>query len=119
MLVMCFSCQKNTTTADFIILNGNIVTLDDNNPRVEALAIKDNKILAAGTAVRINDLSGSETRILDAGGNLVIPGFIDGHAHFMSLGYSMMKLRLGKTHSWAEIARMVASAAAELPLRAC
>ncbi len=72
--------------ADLIISNANIYTMDATRPRSRALAIKDGRILAVGEIDCIGNLAGSDTRTMDAGGRLVLPGFQDTHIHLMDSG---------------------------------
>jgi predicted amidohydrolase YtcJ len=104
----------NTTFADLVILNGKIVTIDDGNPRVDALAVKDDKIMAVGTVEEINELISDETKVIDADGKFVMPGFIDSHAHFLGIGRARMQLDLKSANNWDEIVALVADEASRL-----
>jgi hypothetical protein len=81
--------------ADLIVLNANIRTMTARDARAEALAVTKNRIIAIGNNTRIRKLAGPETHVIDAGGKLVLPGFIDAHVHFMGIGntFSSMELR--------------------------
>ena len=68
-------------TADIIYSGGPILTMDDANPRAEAVAIKDGRILAVGTAGDVMALKGAGTTMVDLGGRTLLPGFIDAHGH--------------------------------------
>ena len=68
-------------TADIIYSGGPILTMDDANPRAEAVAIKDGRILAVGTAGDVMALKGAGTAMVDLGGRTLLPGFIDAHGH--------------------------------------
>lgn len=72
--------------ADLIVLNGNIVTMDPLAPRVEALAVRDGRVMALGTDAEIKRLATSSTEIIDAGGRMVLPGFQDTHIHLQDSG---------------------------------
>ncbi len=72
--------------ADKIFINGRIITMDAANTVVQALAIRQGHILEVGTNAQINKLKGKETEVIDLKGRTVLPGFIDGHSHFMGLG---------------------------------
>src|SRR5947209_1829110 len=74
--------------ADLVVRGGKIVTLDERTPVVEAVAARGGRIAALGAAADINRLIGPHTRVIDVPGKLVIPGFIEGHGHFTSLGQS-------------------------------
>ena len=71
-------------SADAIYTGGDIVTVNDAQPSVEALAVKDGKILALGTRADIEkSYKGAATSVIDLGGKTLVPGFVDGHSHFM------------------------------------
>ncbi len=97
--------------ADLIVRNARVVTLDPDRPEAEAVAARDGRILAVGTTAEVDALAGPATRVLDAGGQLVLPGFIEGHGHYMGLGRAKMILDLTKARNWEEIVAMVDSAA--------
>jgi predicted amidohydrolase YtcJ len=113
LLAACQSEQKEI--ADTIITNGNVYTVNEAQPRAEAIAIKGDKILAVGSQEEIEALKGDETTIIDAEGQFVMPGFIEGHGHFAGLGSSLMNLNFLKSKSWEEIVAMVAERAEETP----
>jgi predicted amidohydrolase YtcJ len=68
-------------TADAIYAGGTIITIDDANPRVEAVAVKDGRIIAAGKAADVMKLKGDATDMVDLGGRTLLPGFVDPHGH--------------------------------------
>jgi predicted amidohydrolase YtcJ len=98
--------------ADLVLTNGKIVTVDDALPEAQAVAIRGDRIVAVGTSGEIDALVGPETQVVDLDGRLAIPGFIEGHGHYVSLGASKMILDLASVSSWQEIVDMVAEAAA-------
>jgi hypothetical protein len=106
-LLFFFSC-KNTEPADTILLNGNIYTVDNNNPKVEALAIRDGKIVQTGSNAEIEKYKGDQTQVIDLQGNFAMPGFIEGHGHFSGMGYSLIDLNFLKSKNWNEIVAAVA-----------
>jgi predicted amidohydrolase YtcJ len=72
----------NTMAAtDLIVINGDVYTVDPAAPRVQAFAVENGKFIALGTNAQIRALADNDTLIIDAGGNTVTPGFIDGHSH--------------------------------------
>lgn len=87
------------TSADLILINANIRTMDERVPRVEALAVRDGRIIAVGRTNDIRKLAGTNARVIDAGGKLVTPGFNDSHVHFTAIGnrFSHLGLRAAKT----------------------
>jgi predicted amidohydrolase YtcJ len=73
--------EEKRISADLVILNGNIITVDDKNPHAEALAIKNGKIVMVGSNTVIQETIGKDSTIIDAQGKTIIPGFIDAHLH--------------------------------------
>ena len=71
-------------TADVIYHGGDIVTVDDKNPTAEALAVLKGKIVAVGTKADVLKLKGEATKLVDLGGKTLVPGFLDGHSHFIN-----------------------------------
>jgi predicted amidohydrolase YtcJ len=112
LLFFLASCNNQSEQiADTIIINGNIATMDSTTQGATAIAMKDGKILAVGSDEDIKAYIGDETEQIDAQGNFVMPGFIEGHGHYQGLGSSMIKLNLMKTKNWNEIVQMVAEKA--------
>jgi predicted amidohydrolase YtcJ len=72
--------------ADTILLNGKIVTLDERSSVVQALAIREDRIIATGASADIVKQAGARTRIVDLNGRTVIPGLIDSHIHAIRAG---------------------------------
>jgi predicted amidohydrolase YtcJ len=101
--------------ADLVLRNGKIATLDDRNPTVQALAARGGKILALGRDDEIARLIGEKTEVIDLGGKFAMPGFIEGHGHFTSLGQTKMELDLRTAKSWDDIIRLVGEAAQRTP----
>ena len=106
-------CLPASETADLILTNGKIVTVDDAHPEAQALAIKADTIMAIGSMEEIAALAGRETAVIDLQGKLAIPGFIEGHAHFMGVGNAEMIIKLASASSWQEIIDKVEAAVAE------
>ncbi|MEI3478447.1 MAG: amidohydrolase family protein [Bilophila sp.] len=73
-------------TASHIYRNGTILTMNSGGTQAEALAVRDGIILAAGSERQIMALAGKDTVITDLRGRTMLPGFIDGHSHFVSAG---------------------------------
>ncbi len=110
--LLLFSCsQESGETADTIITNANVYTVDPAIPQAEAIAIKDGRILKVGSRAEVEALQGEQTELIDAGGQFVMPGFIEGHGHFSGLGSSLMNLNFLKSKSWDEIVEAVAEKA--------
>jgi predicted amidohydrolase YtcJ len=92
MLVIS-SCNKSEK-ADLVIINGKVLTMDKENSIVEAIAIKGENIMAVGSTSKISAMiEEGSTRVIDAGGRLVIPGFNDAHLHFGPIDPDYIELR--------------------------
>ena len=78
--------SKSPTVIDTAIVNANIITIDPQRPRAEALAISGGKFVAVGTTAEIKNLIGPKTRVVSLTGKTVVPGFIDAHLHVLSSG---------------------------------
>jgi len=81
-------------SADSVVVNARIYTVNPQQPWAEAVAIRDAQILAVGSTREVNRYRGANTRVIDAHGRLVLPGFTDCHIHFMegSLGLTHVDL---------------------------
>ena len=99
--------------ADLVLIGGKVVTVDETMPEAEAIAISGYTIAAVGSNRKISRYIGESTSVIELEGRLVIPGFIEGHGHFTSLGESMLKLDLTEVENWDQIVQMVAEAASQ------
>jgi len=79
------ACAAVAAPAERIIRGGPIVTVNPAQPAAEAVAIAHGKIVAVGTAAEVMKLAGPATEVTDLAGRTLVPGFVDGHSHFMSL----------------------------------
>lgn len=103
----------NRQAADLVLINGNVHTVDEKNTLAEAVAVKDGLILAVGSTDEIKPLIGQNTEVVDLNGRLLTPGLIEGHGHFMGMGYSLMSLNLMGTSSYEEVVESVKAAVEE------
>jgi predicted amidohydrolase YtcJ len=95
ILTMLCTCSCSTTDkADLVIINGKVFTIDTDNPTAEAVAVKAEIIVAVGSTVKITQfIEEGKTKVIDAAGRLVIPGFNDAHIHFAPLNPDFIELR--------------------------
>jgi hypothetical protein len=101
--------------ADLVLRNGNVHTVDESLPKAEAVAITGDRIVAVGSDREIDRLIGDRTEVVDVEGQTVIPGFIEGHGHYMSFGSSLMNLDFRYSKSFEEIVALVAKASRTTP----
>ena len=106
---------KPALAADLIIVNANVRTMAVPQPAAEAIAILGRRIIAVGSNDEIKKLSGTNTRTIDAQGQLVLPGFNDAHVHFMSGGFQLSSVDLRDAKSPEEFAQRLRDFAAKLP----
>ena len=111
ILFIFIGCESNK--ADLIIENGIIYTMDDFNPIAESVAVRSGKIIGVGSNYYIQSFIGNNTKVLDLKGATMVPGLIEGHGHFMGLGYAKMRLDLSTVSSYDELVDMVSGAVAE------
>ncbi len=99
--VLLFSCKK-PVEVDLLVINANVYTVEDTNPKAEAFAIKEGRFIAVGSNDEI--LKGYKTaNTLDAEGKTIVPGLIDAHCHFYGLGLQQQKADLIGTKSYTEV----------------
>ncbi|MGB5499247.1 MAG: amidohydrolase [Maribacter sp.] len=105
-LSACQSPKKESAT--LLIHGGAIYTVDSSQTMVEAVATKDNIILFAGSLAEAEQYKSNQTQLIDLEGKTMTPGLIEGHGHFMGLGYNELNLDLINTTSYQEIVDLVA-----------
>ncbi len=95
--------------ADTILVNGKVVTVDDFFRIVQAVAIRNGRVVGVGTTDEIRKLAGANARVIDVKGRTVIPGLIDNHAHFIRVAEKWhWEMRLDGVTSRAEVVKMIA-----------
>ena len=102
--------QPAAQAADLVVTNARIATVDDARPEAQAIAVAGGRIQALGTSDEIKRYIGARTEVIDAQGQLVVPGLIESHGHFTGIGDAQINLQLMKATSWDEIVAMVAEA---------
>jgi predicted amidohydrolase YtcJ len=106
--------QEARPAADLVVTNGRVWTGDRARPEAEALAVIGERIVAAGRAEEIEAWRGSATRVIDAAGRRVVPGFNDAHVHFFEGSAKLARVKLKDASSPEELARRIAAHAKTL-----
>ncbi len=106
--------NSSSIGADLVLRGGVINTLDRKRPTVEALAAQGDRISFVGSDSEIEKYISPSTKVIELSGRAVVPGFIEGHAHFIGLGESLMQLDFSGATNFDQIAELVASEAAGL-----
>jgi predicted amidohydrolase YtcJ len=112
-LLLACGNGSSEEAADLVLRNGVIVTVDDARPEAQAVAIRGHTIVALGTDEEIGRYVGRRTQVIDLAGRLAIPGFIEGHGHFMGVGQAKMNLDLMNVRNWDEVVGLVAAASGD------
>jgi predicted amidohydrolase YtcJ len=102
-------------SATLIIANAAVYTLDKQHPRAEAVAVIGERIVAAGSSTEINSWRGPQTKVIDAGGKLVLPGFNDAHLHFIAGGAQLDQVKLNDAANPEEFAKRIAAQVSKTP----
>lgn len=102
-------------TAEMIIVNARVLTMDAAVPRAEAVALAGGRILAVGSRTEVQAFAGPETRVIDAGGRTLLPGFVESHLHIGLGGAELAHLQLGHVHGLDGLRAAFASFAAANP----
>lgn len=95
-------------SADIIITDARVLTMDPSNPKAEAIAIKDGVVQAIGSNASIAELAGPATRRISAQGRTVLPGFIESHMHVFAGGAQLHHLQLTGVHGFDAVAKAIA-----------
>jgi predicted amidohydrolase YtcJ len=106
---------QSTPSADLIITNAKIWTVDKAHPAAEAVAILGDRIVAVGSNADVETLHGPATRVIDAGGKLLLPGFNDAHVHFVDGGLQLESVQLNDATSTQELVRRIGEQAKKTP----
>lgn len=111
----CLQLQAQSFPADLVITNANIRTMNAKAPSVRSVAVLGNKIIAVGSDADTKSLIGPKTKVIDAKGKLVIPGFNDAHVHFLEIGQQLSSVDLRDAKTPQEFVERIKNFAAKLP----
>ncbi len=116
MFAIIFACsnQNLQISADLILINGKIYTLESDQPWANSCAIKDGKFIAVGETNLIQKFKGNNTEVMDLNGRLVLPGFNDAHVHFSDGGFYLTGIDLRDAKNENEFVERIKNYAAKL-----
>ncbi|HUF66088.1 MAG TPA: amidohydrolase [Gemmatimonadaceae bacterium] len=97
------------------LVNARVWTADARRPWAEAVAVSGDRIVAVGSSAEVQKLAGPETRVVDAAGRMVVPGFFDSHLHFVDGGHTLASVQLRDAPTPAEFVRRIREFAASAP----
>ncbi len=116
VLALCLvAAAQAKPAADLIITNAKIWTGDDAHPHAQAVAVFRDRILAVGSSAEIEKLRAADTKLIDAGGKLLVPGFNDAHVHFVGGGMDLDALHLNDATSAEEFVNRMRKQAKKTP----
>ena len=118
VLLLAFSLHTAAQTkpaADLIITNAKIWTVDKARPQAESLAVLRDRIVAVGSATEVDAWHGPQTKVIDAQGKLLLPGFNDAHLHFLDGGDHLQSVQLKDSASPEEFVKRIAERARTTP----
>lgn len=114
--MMAAATGKNRPTdITLAIVNGVVWTADSTKPSAEAIAISGDRIIAVGSSSEIRRLLSPQTRLVDARGEMVAPGFIDSHVHFLAGGLNLASVQLRDARTPADFIARIKAFAATVP----
>ncbi|WP_171178888.1 amidohydrolase [Ruegeria sp. HKCCA4633] len=106
-LLTSFATNSVAQTADTVLLNGNIYTMDASRPEAEAVAIMGTQIFYVGSDDGVQSLIGEETKVIDLQGQTVLPGFVSGHEHLVASGWTQLGVQLGSGQSKEDYLKLI------------
>ncbi|HZI14988.1 MAG TPA: amidohydrolase [Myxococcus sp.] len=118
VLAGCASAPKpvpDAEAATLAVINARVWTGDARRPWAEAVAAKGERLIAVGSNEEVSRVSGAGTRVIDAKGQLLVPGFNDAHIHFIDGGFRLSSVQLRDAKTPAEFAERIRAFAATVP----
>src|SRR2546425_1269457 len=109
------AAAQSRPAGDLIITNAKVWTVDRSNPAAQAVAVLGDRIVSVGSNSDVNNWRGPNTRVIDAEGKLMLPGFNDSHVHFVNGGLALDAVQLNDATSPEEFARRIAERAKQTP----
>ena len=111
VIAACGQQPPSVQPATLVVMNGKVVTVEPGQADARAVAVAGDRIVAVGNEDEIKRYVGTGTQVIDAAGQLVIPGFVEGHGHFTGVGEAQLVLKLATAQTWDDILAMVETAA--------
>ena len=111
LIAACGQQPPSVQPATLVVMNGKVVTVEPGPTDARAVAVAGDRIVAIGNEDEIKRYVGTGTQVIDAAGQLVIPGFVEGHGHFTGVGEAQLVLKLATAQTWDDILAMVETAA--------
>jgi predicted amidohydrolase YtcJ len=101
------AAAAKSASADTVVINARVYTVNPKQPWAEAIAVRHEEIVFVGSNKEVEAYREKKTRVIDAGGRLLLPGFTDAHSHFLDGALSLERVHLDDAKDVAEIQRLV------------
>ncbi len=115
MVTWSADASAQSVAADLVVTNANIRTMDAKRTVARSVAVLNGRIVAVGSEADTKPLIGSKTRVIDAKGRTIIPGFNDAHVHFLETGQQLSSVDLRDAKTPEEFVKRIRDFAAKLP----
>lgn len=115
LMTAAYACAQAKPSATLIITNATIYTVDKQRPKAEAVAVIGDRIVAVGSNAEIDLWRGPQTKVIDAGDKLMLPGFNDAHVHFVQGGAQLDQVNLNDAATPQEFAKRIAAQVSKTP----
>ncbi|MGZ8455709.1 MAG: amidohydrolase family protein, partial [Gemmatirosa sp.] len=105
----------NASAVSLAVVNARVWTGNPRRPWADAVAVQGERLAAVGSSAEVRKLAGPAARVIDAGGQFLVPGFIDAHVHFVEGGFGLTSVQLKDARTRDDFVRRIKEHAARLP----
>ncbi|MGZ8490893.1 MAG: amidohydrolase [Gemmatirosa sp.] len=105
----------NASAVSLAVVNARVWTGNPRRPWADAVAVQGERLAAVGSSAEVRKLAGPAARVIDAGGQFLVPGFIDAHVHFVAGGFRLASVQLRDARTPAEFVARIRAFAATVP----
>ena len=109
LVIGVYASAQSKPSATLVVTNAVVYTVDKQQPKAEAVAVIGDRIVAVGSRIDIDLWRGPKTKVIDAGGKLLLPGFNDAHLHFIQGGAQLEQVQLTDVATPEEFAKRIAA----------